>query len=400
MKWEENVDINEVRELKFKTTVFFGVGAINKINDIFEQLKKENINRVLLITGQNSYKASGAWETVQPAFAEQGIEYVHYDKVTANPTAEHADECAKLGKDNNVQAIIAIGGGSAIDIGKTVGILIKYPEASAVELYEQKILAEKALPIVAINLTHGTGTEVNKFAVASITEKQHKPAIGFDCIYPTYAINDPQLTLKLPKDQIMYVTLDALNHAIEAATTAITNPFSIYLAKEAVRLIAEYLPKASSDPEDLRARYYLMYASMMAGMSFDNGLLHFTHALEHPLSAMKPEVAHGHGLAALLPAVIKQIYPACPKVLADILSTIDHELRGDPSESEYVAKLIKAWFKKIGFEPNLTSLGFNDSDIPKLVKLVNETPLLPVLLSVSPIKATNEIIEQIYRDSL
>lgn len=99
-----------------------------------------------------------------------------------------------------------------------------------------------------------------------------------------------------------------------------TSPYSILLAKEAVRLIVRYLPVAVNDPENLVARYYLLYASAIAGISFDNGLLHLTHALEHPLSAVKPEIAHGLGLGAILPAVVKTIYPAVAEVLADIYS--------------------------------------------------------------------------------
>ncbi|MGI9861919.1 iron-containing alcohol dehydrogenase [Moorella naiadis] len=197
-----------------------------------------------------------------------------------------------------------------------------YPDKTARNLFLLEFTPTKAAPIIAINLTHGTGTEANRFAVVSIPEREYKPAIAFDCIYPLYSIDDPALTVKLPANQTRYVTIDAVNHVVEAATSKVASPYCVLLARETVRLTARYLPQVMAHPEDLTARYYLLYASLIAGIAFDNGMLHFTHALEHPLSAVKPDLAHGLGLAVLLPAVIKQIYPAVPEVLASILAPV------------------------------------------------------------------------------
>lgn len=185
------------------------------------------------------------------------------------------------------------------------------------------------------------GTEVNRFAVVSISEKEYKPAIAYDCIYPMYSIDDTALMVKLPTYQTSYVSVDALNHVVETATCKAANPFSILLAQETARLVVKYLPQALTHPDDLMARYYLLYASLIiGGIAFDNSLLHFTYALEHPLSAVKPELSHGLGLGILLPAVVKQIYAATPEVLASIFSTIVPELKGVPSEAEKPYMLI------------------------------------------------------------
>lgn len=155
--------------------------------------------------------------------------------------------------------------------------------------------------------------------MASITKHNHKPAIAYDCLYPLFSIDDPGLMIKLSPKQTRYVSIDSVNHVIEAATAVTANPLSILLAGETIRLVAEYLPKALANPEDLKARYCLSYASMIAGTAFDNGLLHFTHALEHPLSGIKPELAHGLGLSMILPAIIEECYPACSATLGTIL---------------------------------------------------------------------------------
>lgn len=111
-------------------------------------------------------------------------------------------------------------------------------------MYTFKFNAEKAVPIIAINTTHGTGTEVDRFAVASIPEKEYKPALAVDCIYPVFAIDDPAVMTGLPANQTRYTAVDAVNHVNEAATSLVTSPYTVLMAKETVRLIARYLPQA------------------------------------------------------------------------------------------------------------------------------------------------------------
>lgn len=398
--WETKINPTRIFELRCKNTTYFGVGSIKKIEDILEVLKHKGIDNVIFVTGKNSYKVSGAWDVIEPALNTLGFKYSLYDKVGPNPTVDMVDEAAKFGRETGAKAVIGIGGGSPIDTAKSVAVLLEYTDKNARELYELKFTPEKAAPIIAINLTHGTGTEVDRFAVATIPEKNYKPAIAYECLYPMYAIDDPALMIKLDKKQTIAVTIDALNHVTEAATTLVTSPYSILLAKEAVRLIVRYLPVAVNDPENLVARYYLLYASAIAGISFDNGLLHLTHALEHPLSAVKPEIAHGLGLGALLPAVVKTIYPAVAEVLADIYSPIVPGLKGLPAEAEYVAKKVEEWLFNVGCTQKLSDFGFTKDDVPTLVKLAKTTPSLNGLLSIAPVEATETVIAKIYEESL
>ncbi len=376
------------------------MGAIEKINEIAEEMKKKKIEKVIVVSDKNAYKVTGAWDVIEPALKKAGIEYVIYDGVVPNPTTDNVNEAAKKAKEFGAQAVIGIGGGSPIDTAKSVAVLLDYPEKTAEDLYEMKFVPEKAKTIVAINTTHGTGTEVDRFAVASIVSKGYKPALAYDAIYPTYAIDDPALMKSLPPNQTKYTSIDAVNHVIEAATTTVASPYSILLAKETIRLVSKYLPQALSHPSDLTARYYLLYASTIAGISFDNGLLHFTHALEHPLSGIKPNLPHGLGLAMLLPAVIKHIYPATPEVLADILNPIVPELKGVPGEAEKAAIGVEKWLFTLGVTEKLLDAGFKETDIDKLVKLTMITPSLDLLLSIAPIKATEDVIRSIYVDSL
>lgn len=398
--WTKDIDIHEVREIRTRTNVYFGVGAIQKIHDIAKDIKSKGINKVVVMSGKHAYIATGAWDVVKAALEENGIEYVNFAQVTPNPNTHHVNDAFKLARDFGAQAVIAIGGGSPTDAGKSVAILLENPDKTAEDIYEFRFTPTKAAPIISINLTHGTGTETNRFAVVTNLEKNFKPAIAYDCIYPTYAIDDPQLMTKLSPKQTRYVSIDAVNHVVEAATSTVASPYSITLAKQVVELVAKYLPKAITNPEDLEARYFLAYAAMMGGVSFDNGLLHYTHALEHPLSAVKPDLSHGLGLAILLPAVIKTIYKDRAATLADILAPIVPELKGTPDEAEKAAEGVYAWLKSVDVPEKLTDMGFKAEDVDKLTDLVFTTPSLQGLIDIGPSGNSREVVRKIYEESL
>lgn len=398
--WTKDIDIHEVREIRTRTNVYFGVGAIQKIHDIAKDIKSKGINKVVVMSGKHAYIATGAWDVVKAALEENDIEYVNFAQVTPNPNTHHVNDAFKLARDFGAQAVIAIGGGSPTDAGKSVAILLENPDKTAEDIYEFRFTPTKAAPIISINLTHGTGTETNRFAVVTNLEKNFKPAIAYDCIYPTYAIDDPQLMTKLSPKQTRYVSIDAVNHVVEAATSTVASPYSITLAKQVVELVAKYLPKAIANPEDLEARYFLAYAAMMGGVSFDNGLLHYTHALEHPLSAVKPDLSHGLGLAILLPAVIKTIYKDRAATLADILAPIVPELKGTPDEAEKAAEGVYAWLKSVDVPEKLTDMGFKAEDVDKLTDLVFTTPSLQGLIDIGPSGNSREVVRKIYEESL
>ena len=398
--WEKDINIHEVKEIRTRTNVYFGVGAIQKIHDIAKDIKSKGIDKVIVMSGRNAYKATGAWDVVESALKNNGIGYVNYDQVTPNPNTHHVNDATKLARDFGAKAVIAIGGGSPTDAGKSVAILLEYPDKTAEDIYDFTFAPEKAAPIISINLTHGTGTETNRFAVVTNLEKNFKPAIAYDCIYPTYAIDDPQLMTKLSPKQTRYVSIDAVNHVVEAATSVVASPYSISLAKDVVELVAKYLPKAIENPDDLEARYFLAYAAMMGGVSFDNGLLHYTHALEHPLSAVKPDLSHGLGLAILLPAVVKTIYKDRANTLADILAPIVPNLTGNPAEAEKAAEGVYEWLKSVGVPEKLTDMGFTASDVDKMTDLAFSTPSLDGLINIGPSGNSRELVRNIYQDSL
>lgn len=398
--WDKEIAIDQVRAITLKGKIFFGVGAITRIEEIVNELKAEGVESFLVVTGKNAYISSGAWEVIESVMLSKGVKFAVYSGVTPNPTAEQVDTAVEVGRSINASAVIGIGGGSAIDAAKSAAIMLKYPERKCADLYEYAFTPAEALPVVAVNLTHGTGTECNRFAVVSIPEKNYKPAIAYELIYPRYAIDDPALMTGLSEAQTRYVSIDAMNHVIEAATSRSANPLSIQLAAETIRLVTEYLPLAEKNPKDLRARYFLAYAALIAGWAFDNGLLHYTHALEHPLSAVQPKLAHGLGLAMLLPAVVENIWPESGPILAQLFAPFAPGLDGSPKGAAKGARAVQKFLVTHGVSEKLSDLGFTEDDIPVLTELAVTTPSLGGLLEQAPTFADRVAINAIYLNSM
>ena len=398
--WDKQIAIDQVRAISLRGKIYFGVGAITYIEEIIGELQKEGVEKLLVVTGKNAYISCGAWEVIESVLLSKGVKFAVYSGVTPNPTAEQVDAAVQLGVSVGAQAVIGIGGGSAIDAAKSAAVMLKYPEKKCADLYEYTFTPTEALPIVAVNLTHGTGTECNRFAVVSIPEKNYKPAIAYDLIYPRYAIDDPALMTGLSLAQTRYVSIDAMNHVIEAATSRSANPLSIQLAAETIRLVTEYLPLAEKDPKDLKARYFLAYAALIAGWAFDNGLLHYTHALEHPLSAVKSDLAHGLGLAMLLPAVVENIWQESGPVLAQLFAPFAPGLDGSPKGAAKAAHAVQKFLVAHGVSEKLSDLGFTEDDVPVLTELAMNTPSLGGLLDQAPTYADRVAVSAIYLNSM
>jgi len=384
--------------LNLRTTLFFGIDAIHSFEKIAKYIVTQDLSPLLIITGKSSYKKCGAWNVVKEILESYEIEYAHYDGVSSNPTIEMVQTAFEFGRGIGAKSVLGIGGGSVIDVSKATAVLIANKDISARELYLKRPQVTPAVPIFAINTTHGTGTEVDRFAVATIPEERAKISIAYDSIYPTFSIDDPSLTTKLPRDQTIYVTIDALSHALESMTSKYSNPFTVNLATQASHRIFENLPKALDYPEDVEVRYWLLYASMIAGITLDNSRAHLAHALEHPISAVKPEVPHGLGLALLLPVVIEKAYETFPDVLSVALRPIANDLRGLPEEGKKARKALEEWISSLGLNKRLSDLGFCEEDVDELVKIALKT--MKYLIGMAPFEVSEDMLKRMYIEIL
>jgi alcohol dehydrogenase class IV len=396
--WEKKIDINRVFVLQpTRPLTYFGVGALGKLDAILADMVRQGQRALLVVTDPVAYKASGAWDTVRPLL-DRHVAWEHYDGVRPNPTYANGDAAAALGAACGAEAVLAIGGGSALDTAKTAAVLLRHPGKRAVDFYEKGAPIKAAAPVVAINTSHGTGSECGSYAVAQ-SDGEDKPAIHSPHLYATYTIDDPALTVSLPMCQTVHTALDALSHAVESATAVTASPYAVALAKEAARLIAIWLPTAIAQPGNLAGRYWLMYASAIAGMAFDLGMLHVGHALEHAMSALNAAITHGEGLGMLLPAVLREIYPAAPEILAEVLAPIAPGLSGIPGEAEAACAALKDWLGLVGQPPGMAAY-FTGADVPALTRMALKSPFSKQLLPAAPIRVDEAVIQRIFQRSL
>jgi len=398
---KQTIDIYNVQLLRLSNKVWFGVGAIQKIHDICQEMKERKIHKCMVITGKASYK--NCWDVVSKALKENEIEYKHFDKVTPNPLEEQVAEASKIALEFGAEFFIAIGGGSTIDCCKAIATQVKSPSLPLLDLYTTKEKFGDAkyiqmLPVIAINTTHGTGTEADRYSVCSFPKELLKLGTGHENMYPMYSIDDPALMTNLPLNQTLYTSLDAVNHANECATSKFKSCYSILLARETIALVTKYLPIAIKDPKNLEARYYLTYAALIAGTGIDNGLCHITHNMEHVLSVIVPDFPHGLGLSILLPAVEEECYPHVWKIFVDIWSPI---LPKDKvwginlkEEAKEFAKIVENWIFSLGVTEKLSNFGFEDK-LDQLTQLGFETRPQD-----SPLDETEEEIRRIYKKSM
>ncbi len=358
--------------------LFFGIDSVSRIRGYLGGFKK-----LLIVTGRSSAKVSGALDDVLGILGEYGVEYVIYDRVRPNPTVDIVHGIVEEYRDSGAEGIIAIGGGSVIDSAKAARVVIAGGGSVVDYVYGLKKIPEKQVFLLAINLTHGTGTEIDKYAVVNIPEKRVNRR--FSPGYPSVSVDDPRYTRSLPRSQTIYTSIDAFAHSVESSTTTRANPFVWLLSGEAIRNIIEYLPRALNNPHDLTARYWLLYASMIAGISIDYAVTHLGHALEHFFSGLNPELPHGAGLAILYRKLIGFFYRINPEVMSRLLKPLNKDLKPVPEDGVLAEKSYNEFLEKIGFTEKLSDYGFGIDDVREAVREMYEGSITDWLKTIMPV---------------
>ncbi len=280
-------------------TSFFGRGAVSLL---VPELKKMGVRRALIVTDSFLYK-SGAADYVGKALSEAGLEYAVYYQVQPNPTVTVVNECITAARMLQVDLLVAVGGGSAIDTAKATSIVTA--NGGRVEDYEGvNRSAKPGIPIVAVNTTAGTGSECTSFYIVTDPVRHSKMAMVDPNCMVTIAVNDVELMMSMPPKLTAATGLDALTHAIEAVLAKGANPMTDRDALWAMETVWEYLPRAVRNGRDEEARTRMAYAEYSAGMAFSNAGLGMVHAMAHALGGHS-NLPHGVCNAVLLPYVIE-----------------------------------------------------------------------------------------------
>ena len=364
----------------------FGRGRAETIGEETAKLGK----CALLVTGGHSTKATGLLDRVADQMDRAGVRHVLFDQVTPNPLTTTVYAGSELARREKCDVVVALGGGSSIDAAK--GIAFHAVNGGDINEYIfGRLASDRALPVVAVPTTCGTGSEGNGFAVMTNPETMDKKSLRCGAIVPACSIIDPLLMTTMPKGTLASVGFDALCHNMEAYLSALAQPMTTMQALEGTRLAAENLRRVWRDPADLDAWDGLCWASTLGGVVIGVAGVTAPHGMEHPASGLK-NIMHGKGLAALTPAVTRHTLPAGGekyRVLAEAV--------GGPGRTDIVAELQRL-LEEIGLTVGLGDFGITEADIPWMAENC-------LKVSIGGLKAHPRFfdraeLEEIYREAL
>jgi alcohol dehydrogenase class IV len=258
--------------------------------------------RPLLVTG-SALRRAGRLEPLLESLRSAGLEPALHEGVPAEPTLAALQQAMEACVETAADSVIALGGGSVLDIGKAVAALAG-AGATATEFFAGHPIPSIGRPIIALPTTSGTGSEVTRVCVLSDPERRRKASIRADSMLPRLAIVDPELTVSCPATVTAYSGMDAFVQAVEAYVSNGANPLTDALALEAARLAAGALEAAVRDGSDTGAREAMALGSLMAGLALNTARLGLVHGLAHPIGALSG-AAHGLLCGLLLPAVME-----------------------------------------------------------------------------------------------
>lgn len=280
--------------------LIFGRGKI----DLLGETAKTYGVKALIVTGAGSTKKSGLLDKSIEILKKSGIDSVVYDKVSQNPLTTTAIDGANFAKDNNCDVVIGIGGGSIMDCAKAIAFLAVNDGDISDYIFNVKV-SDKALPIILVPTTCGTGSEGNGFAVLTNPENGDKKSLRCNAIIAKASIIDSSLMETMPKSILASVGFDALCHNIEAYLSKIAQPMTEIMAIYAIKLVNESLISLYEGENSPELWDKLTFASTLGGMVINNAGVTVAHGLEHPVSGLR-DLVHGKGLASLTPVVMEK----------------------------------------------------------------------------------------------
>jgi len=381
--------------------IIFGCGKLEEL----ETTPHLPGGKALVVIGAGgAMRRYGYLDRVVGLLKGNGVESVVYDKIQPNPVCEHVDEGASIAKENNCDFVVGLGGGSTIDSAKSIALMAvnpgKYWDYMGGGSGGRKMPGNRALPIVAITTTAGTGTEADPWTVITKTDTNEKIGFGNDSTFPTLSIVDPELMLSVPPKTTAYTGIDAFCHSVETYLAKKNQPASDRLALEAIGLITKHLPIAVKDGGNVEARSKLAWANTAAGMceSLSSCISH--HSMEHAVSAYYPNVPHGAGLTMLSVAYFGWIAERRPERFVDLARAMGRDV-DDLAEEKRPGAFIAALKQLIGdvglADEKLSGYGIKKDELRKFAE--NSFDVMGKLYAITPVEMTVDDVVSIYENA-
>lgn len=365
------------------TNVVFGQPVHQALPEALTELRARRV----LVVSDSGLVAVGLTGRVASGLREQGWEVSIFSEVQSNPTTFDAETGLTVAQTEEAEALVALGGGSVIDVAKAIGLLATNGGSWADYQWHSKPVSLPILPLIAVPTTAGTGSEVTRVAVIADAVTQFKKGVVSPHLCPRFAVVDPALTLSLPARLTAATGADVLVHALEAFIGRRANPISDTLALAALERAWRALPVATHDGQDWQARSEMALASTLAGIAFDASGLGIIHALAGPL-ATHHDLHHGLSIGLLLAHGLAFNLPYLGAKRAPLLDAL-----GIPASAAdgKVFQRVQAWVRGLGLPQSLQELGIQEPDLEALAGEASQMVLLPN----NPRPATEEDCRQI-----
>ncbi|WP_018930563.1 iron-containing alcohol dehydrogenase [Gracilibacillus lacisalsi] len=372
-------------QYEMPTKIEFGSGYVQHLAKYVDEV---NGNKVLIVGDPGVLKA-GIIEKIESTIKKANIPYHIFSDIGTEATIESVDKAFYQAKENQCDVVIGVGGGSSLDIAKSVGILLGNGGDIRDYVGLDKVPSQ-GKPVIAIPTTAGTGSEITRFSVLSDKKAKAKLSVGsmFNC--PTIALVDPELTLTLPPHITAATGMDALTHALESFVNKETQPISEALSVESMKLISRGLRLAVVQGENLAARKDMLLASTMAAMAFNTTRLGLAHSLAIPLGA-KFNIPHGVVNAILLPEVMQFNLVGNTQKFIEIAKIFGEKVDGlsDLEAARKAVDAIRRLKKDIGIKQNLSDFNVTEEDLEEIAEeamLSGNTPINPVKPTIEDFK--------------
>ncbi|ENR2168825.1 L-threonine dehydrogenase [Vibrio vulnificus] len=374
------------------TVNLMGAGCLK---DAADSIKAQGFTKGLIVTDK-ILNQIGVVKQVQDLLSERGVSAVVFDGTQPNPTISNVNAGLALLKQNDCDFVISLGGGSPHDCAK--GIALVASNGGAIADYEGVDKSAKPmLPLIAINTTAGTASEMTRFCIITDEARHIKMAIVDKHTTPLISVNDPELMLAKPASLTAATGMDALTHAVEAYVSIAATPITDAVAIKAIELIQAHLRTAVAHGDDIEAREQMAYAQFMAGMAFNNASLGYVHAMAHQLGGFY-DLPHGVCNAILLPHVQRYNAQVCPERLRDVAKAMGVNVEGMSAEqgADAAIEAIVQLAKDVGIPTGIRELGAKLEDIPTLA----DNALKDACGFTNPKQATHEEISAIFEAAM
>ena len=353
--------------------ILFEPGACRKMGDL---AARYDARRVMLVTDKG-VRAAGLTRDAEASLTAAKIEVSIFEDVVADPPSHVIEAAVEACRAGDIDLVLSIGGGSALDTAKLVAYLAKTPERLD-DIYGVGLAKGKRLPLLLAPTTAGTGSEVTPISIVT-TPTTEKKGVVSPVLIPDWAILDPELTLGLPAPVTAATGIDAMVHAIEAYTSKHKkNPMSDQLARQALALLSANVRKVCENGRDLEARSQMLLGSMLAGMAFANAPVAAVHALAYPIGAIF-HVPHGLSNALVLSQVLRFNLPEAEPLYAELAPIVDPRTVGltVAQQARLFVDAMAAICRDCKVPPSLADVGIGAGDLKKLAEdAMKQTRLL------------------------